>query len=82
MGGQREIQDKRNISIVLSMSLIFNKLTNIFYLHPYLTPSCPGWMHETSARGWYTGKTQRDGVGREAGGGIGMGNTCKSMVDS
>ena len=29
----------------------------------------PGWMHETSARGWYTGKTQRDGMGREAGGG-------------
>ena len=42
----------------------------------------PGWMHETSARGWYTGKTQRDRVEREAGGGIGMGNTCKSMADS
>ena len=27
----------------------------------------PGWMHETSA--WCTGKTQRDGVGRELGGG-------------
>ena len=42
----------------------------------------PGWMHETSAQGWYTGKTQRDGMGREAGGGIGMGNTCKFMADS
>ena len=42
----------------------------------------PGWMHETSARGWCTGKTQRDGMGREVGGGIGMGNTCKSMADS
>ena len=42
----------------------------------------PGWMHETSARGWCTGKTQRDGVEREVGGGIGMGNTCKSMTDS
>ena len=21
----------------------------------------PGWMHETSAQGWCTGKTQRDG---------------------
>ena len=43
----------------------------------------PGCMHETSARGWCTGKTQRDGMmGREAGGGIGMGNTCKSMADS
>ena len=42
----------------------------------------PDWMHETSARGWCTGKTQRDGMEREAGGGIGMGNTCKSMADS
>ena len=29
----------------------------------------PGWMHETSAQGWCTGKTLRDGMGREAGGG-------------
>ena len=42
----------------------------------------PGWMHETSARGWCTGKTQRDRVEREVGGGIGMGNICKSMADS
>ena len=42
----------------------------------------PGWMHETSAQAWYTGKTQRDRVEREVGGGIGMGNTCKSMADS
>ena len=42
----------------------------------------PGWMHETSAQGWCTGKTQRDGMGRGGGRGIGMGNTCKSMADS
>ena len=42
----------------------------------------PGWMHDTSGQGWCTGKTQRDGMGREVGGGIGMGNTCKSMADS
>ena len=41
-----------------------------------------GWMHESSVQGWYTGKTQRDGMGREAGGGIMMGNTCKSMAAS
>ena len=41
----------------------------------------PGW-HETSARVWCTGKTQRDRVEREMGGGIGMGNTCKPMADS
>ena len=42
----------------------------------------PGWMHETSAQGWCTGKTQRDGMEREVGGGIRMRNTCKSMADS
>ena len=42
----------------------------------------PGWMHETSARAWCTGKTQRIQVEREVGVGIGMGNTCKSMADS
>ena len=39
-------------------------------------------MHETSARAWCIGKTQRDQVEREVGGGIGMRNTCKSMADS
>ena len=33
----------------------------------------PGGMHETSARAWYTGKTQRDRVEREVGGGSGWG---------
>ena len=42
----------------------------------------PGWMHETSAQAWCTGKTQRDWVEREVGVGIGMGNTWKSMADS
>ena len=42
----------------------------------------PGWMHETSAQGWCTGKTQTDGREREVGRAIGMGNTCKSMDDS
>ena len=42
----------------------------------------PGWIHETSARTWCAGKTQRDQVEREVGGGIGMGNTCKPMAVS
>ena len=33
----------------------------------------PGWMHETSAQGWCTGRTQRDGMGREVGGRSGWG---------
>ena len=42
----------------------------------------PDEMHETSARAWCTGKTQRNRVEREVGGGIGMGNTRNSMADS
>ena len=42
----------------------------------------PGWMHETSAWAWCTGKTQRNLVEWEVGGGIGMGNIYKSMADS
>ena len=41
-----------------------------------------GWMHETSARTWCTGKTQRARVETEVGVDIGMGNTCNSMADS
>ena len=37
----------------------------------------PGGIHETRARTWCTGKTQRERVEREVGGGIGMGKTCK-----
>ena len=42
----------------------------------------PGWMHETSARAWCTGKTQRNRVEREGGAGIRLGNACGSMADS
>ena len=42
----------------------------------------PGWMHETSARAWSTGKTQRNQVERDVGEEIGMVNTCNSMADS
>ena len=41
----------------------------------------PGWVQEMGAQGWCTGKTQRDGMEREAGGGIGMGNTCKFVAE-
>ena len=44
--------------------------------------SSPGGMHETSAQAWCTGKTQRNRVEREMGGGIGMGTTGNSMADS
>ena len=42
----------------------------------------PGLMHETSAQGWCTRMTQRDGMGREVERGLRIENTCKSMADS
>ena len=42
----------------------------------------PGGMYKASARGWCTGKTQKNRAEREVGGGIGMGYTCNSMADS
>ena len=40
----------------------------------------PGSMHDTGC--WCTGTTQRDGIGREEGGGFRMGNTCIPVADS
>ena len=41
------------------------------------------WVHKIlDAWGWCTGTTQRDGMGREEGGGFRMGNTCIPVVDS
>ena len=40
----------------------------------------PGSIQD--AWGWCTGMTQRDGLGREVGGGFRMENTCPPVVDS
>ena len=42
----------------------------------------PGLMHDTGCSGWCTGMTQKDGIGREVGGGFRMENTCKPTADS
>ena len=39
-------------------------------------------MHETSAQTWCSGRTWRERVGREVGGGIGMGKTCEPKAFS
>ena len=40
----------------------------------------PDWMHETSARAWCTGKTQRDRMEREVGGRSGWGTHVKPWL--
>ena len=46
---------------------------NSMYIIYSETDHHPGGMHETSARAWCTGKTQRNEVERVVGGGIGRG---------
>ena len=41
----------------------------------------PGLMHETSAQGWGTRMTQRDGMGREVRGGSGWGGRWEGDRD-
>ena len=50
--------------------MIWEKSIETYILSSVKQIASPGWMHETSAQGWYTGKTQRDGMGREVGGGV------------
>ena len=42
----------------------------------------PGSMQDIGSLGLVTGMTQRDGMGREVGGGFRMGNTCTSVADA
>ena len=42
----------------------------------------PGSMHDAGCLGLVTGMTQRDGMGKEVGGGFRMGNMCTHVVDS
>ena len=40
------------------------------------------WCMKQDTQSWCTGTTQRDGMGREVGGGFGMGDTGTAMADS
>ena len=42
----------------------------------------PGLMHDTGCLGLVHGTTQRDGMGREEGGGFRMGSKCIPVMDS
>ena len=70
-------------SIYLSFSANFhfplNTQRKFCHSHPHNTSGL--WMSWGYKRRC-TGKTPRDGMGRELGGGFRMGNTCKSMADS
>ena len=62
--------------------MVWESSTETCILSMVIQITSPGWMHETRAQAWWTGKTQRDRVEREVGGGIGMETTRISMADS
>ena len=43
---------------------------------------CPGSVHETGCSGLLHGDDLEDGMGREVGGRVRMGNTCTPVADS
>ena len=51
----------------------------LFYTSMSLLLSC---IQGYDAWGWCTGMTQRDGMGREVGGGFRIGNMCTNMVQN
>ena len=55
--------------------LMFRSLIHFDFIFVYGVRIQEAW-------GWYTGMTQRDGMGREVGGGFRMGNTCTPMADA
>ena len=56
-------------------------LKHIYY-HMWNESPVQVWCRIQDARGWRTGMTQRDGMGRDLGGAFSIGNTCTPMADS
>ena len=56
-------------------------LKHVYYHRRNSSPVQVQCMRQ-GTQSWCTGMTQRDGMGREVGGGFRMGSTCKSMADS
>ena len=52
------------------------------YYHMWNRSPVQGWCMRQGARGWCTGMTQREEMGREVGRGFRMGNTCTPVADS
>ena len=67
--GFTNVQDLKNIGKIL---INFDLVILVLECVPKITSRSNGC----------TGTTQRDGMGREEGGGFRMGNTCKPVADS
>ena len=73
----RQKQQKTNGAGVREMAVVIKSIKESAKVRVEVTEK-----NKTDAWGWCTGTIQRDGVGREEGGGFGMGNTCIPVADS
>ena len=72
----RDVYIRVRCTLNLDWQLVSYMIFHMFQCHsPKSSPPLDAW-------GWCTGTTQRDGVGREEGGGFRMGSTCIPVVDS
>ena len=65
----------------LAYRVIVTIFLNSIYIYALVGSPVQVRCMRQGARGWCTGMTQRDGMGREVGGGFRMGNTCTPMAD-
>ena len=72
----RDVYIRVRCTLNLDWQLVSYMILHMFQCHS------PKSSHPLDAWGWCTGTTQRDGVGREEGGGFRMGSTCIPVVDS
>ena len=67
-----KLKDKNHMIISIDAEEAFDKIK-----HPFMIKTL-----QTGARTWCSGRTWRERVGREVGGGIGMGKTCEPKAFS
>ena len=62
--------------------LYYSNIIYILYYHMWNESPVQVRCMTQDAQGWCTGMTQRDGIGREVGGGFRMENACTPVADS
>ena len=72
------------ILFLLPMQKFLSLIRSHLKIFPFILITLGGVFKKIllDAWGWCTGTTQRDGMGREEGGGFRMGNTCIPVADS
>ena len=73
---------KENVTFYLHNGLQYTFHFSVWFVHICMITESQNHSRQNVLKILFPGKSQRDGVKREVGGGIGIGNTCKSMGNS